>query len=253
MKRSFFSYTYIPAIFLCFIGLVNCATNESNETTKNIPVSWNTGFTMPAILASSNISLNSISDLSKLISASWYEDIDVRQTRIGETVFSSCADYFDKAKPSTRPTREYEMNTYLEFKIMCEATRLLVSAHNSEESFLPRIIINDDTPKLWPKKIALQISTEESRRIANNAKLKTWADVTTIIKVEKHSESKSIYFYDGGYQEVEILGNGDANHDGIEDVFIVVRDHVEGGSYFNIRLFVLSVNAKGAWEIIKIF
>ncbi len=65
--------------------------------------------------------------------------------------------------------------------------------------------------------------------------------------------SFTVYFHDGGYQEVEILGNGDANNDGIEDVFIVVRDYVEGGNYFNMRLFVLSVNAKGSWELIKNF
>ncbi|MCP4267859.1 MAG: hypothetical protein GY777_20200 [Candidatus Brocadiaceae bacterium] len=253
MKVSLLNYTRISAVFLCFIGLVSCAIKESNEATKKIPVSWNTGFTMPVILASSDISLNSISDLSKLNSAPWYADVNVRQTKVGETVFSSCADYFDKAEPSTHTIRDNEMNAYLEFKIMCEATQLLINAKDSKESFLPDIILNDDVPKLWPKKIALQISTEESRRITHNPKLKTWNDVTPIIKIEKRSETKSIYFHDGGYQEIEILGNGDANSDGIEDVFIVVRDHVEGGNYFNIRLFVLSINAKGNWELIKDF
>jgi hypothetical protein len=208
---------------------------------------------MPAILASSDVSLNSISDLSELISAPWYADVDVRQTKVGESVFSSCADYFDKAKPATRTIRDSEMNAYLEFKIMCEATRLLMNAHNSKESFLPNIILNNDVPKFWPKKIALIISTKESMRIARDAKLRTWADVTPIVKIETHSKTKSTYLHDGGYQEVEILGYGDNNNDGIEDVFIVVRDHVEGGNYFNIRLFVLSINSKGNWELIKDF
>jgi len=253
MKLSLLSYTRIMAIFLCFIGLASCAINESNESKNSFPVSWNTGFTMPSILASSDVSLNSIGHLSKLISALWYTDVDVRQTKVGETVFSSCADYFDKSKPSTRTIRDNEMNAYLEFKIMCEATRLLINANNSKESFLPDIILNDDAPKSWPKEIALQISTEETKRITHTSKLKTWVDVTPIIKVETYSETKSVYFHDGGYQEVEILGNGDANNDGIEDIFIVVRDYVEGGNYFNIRLFVLSVNAKGNWELIKNF
>ncbi len=251
MKLSPLSYTRILATLLCFIGLVNCATNETKESTKNIPVSWSTGFTMPAILASSDISLNGVSDLPMLISAPWYADINVRQTKVGETVFSSCADYFDKSEPSTRTIRDNEMNAYLEFKIMCEATRLLINANNSKESFLPGTILNDGVPKVWPKEIALQISTEELRKIQHNPKLKTWADVTPIIKIETQSETKSIYFHDGGYQEVEILGNGDVNNDGVEDVFIVVRDHVEGGNYFNMRLFALSINDKGNWKLIK--
>jgi hypothetical protein len=76
---------------------------------------------------------------------------------------------------------------------------------------------------------------------------------TPITQIERHSETKSIYFYDGGSQEVEILGYGNANSDSIEDVFMVVRDHVDGGNYFNIRLFVLSMNANGNWDILKEF
>ncbi len=253
MKYSLFKFARISVIFLCSIGLASCASNESNEKRKSIPVSWSSGFTLPSILASSDVSLNNVSDLSELISAPWYADIDVRETKSGESVFSSCADYFDKAKSTTRTIRDSEMYAYLEFKIMCEATRLLINAQNSKESFLPNAILNNVTPKFWPKKFALQISTKESMRIACDSKLRTWADVTPITKVEVYSKTKSTYFHDGGYQEVEILGFGDSNNDGIEDVFIVVHDHVEGGNYFNIRLFVLSINSNGSWELIKDF
>lgn len=253
MKRSFINYTRILAIFIGFIGLVNCARNESNDSTKNIPVSWNTGFTMATLLESSNMSLNNIGDLSKLISASWYAKIDVKQTKDGETLLSSCTDYFNKASTSTRTIRDNEMNAYLEFKIMCEATRILINANSSKESFLPDIILNDLVPRLWPKKIALQISLEESKRIYHNPNFKTWADVTPIIKVEILSKTKTIYFHEGGRQEVEILGKGDVNSDSIEDIIIVVRDHVEDGNYFNLRLFVLSLNSKGNWGLITYF
>ena len=253
MKYSLFKFTRISVIFLCSIGFASCASNESNGKTKSIPVSWSSGFTLTSMLASLDVSLNNISDLSELISAPWYADIDVRDTKSGGSVFSSCADYFDKAKSTTRTIRDSEMNAYLEFKIMCEATQLLINAQNSKESYLPNTILNNETPKLWPKKIALQISTKESMRIARDAELRTWADVTPITKVDVYSKTKSAYFHDGGYQEVEILGFGDSNNDGIEDVFIVVHDHVEGGNYFNIRLFVLSVNSSGIWELIKGF
>ena len=39
--------------------------------------------------------------------------------------------------------------------------------------------------------------------------------------------------------------------DDIEDVFILSRDQVEGGNYFNMRLFILSVNSQGNWKLIK--
>lgn len=239
------------AISMCFVGLVKAASNESNATTKTIPVTWSSGFTMPSLLASADVTLNNISDLPKLINAPWYAEIEVKKTKLGESVFSSCRDYFDKAGPSTRTKRDNEMSAYLEFKIMCEATRLLLNANNSKESFLPDNILNKDVAKFWPKQIALQTSAERAKRIAHNAKLRTWQDVTPIVNVEKNSKTKSTYFHNGGYQEVEMLGYGDANNDGVEDAFIVVRDYVEGGNYFNIRLFVLSLNAKGNWALIN--
>lgn len=251
MRLSLFKFMCISFVFLCFIGMVGCVSNKSNGAKTSIPVRWSSGYTMPALLASSGISVNNIDDLSELITSSWYAEVDVKQTKVGRSVFNSCMDYFDKAGPSTRTIRDHEMSAYLEFKIMCEATRLLINASNSKESFLPEIILDKDVPKIFPKAIALQISTEESRQTSQTAMVRTWADVTPMIRVETHSKTKSTYFHEGGYQEVEILGYGDDNNDDVEDVFIVVRDYVTGGNYFNIRLFVLSIDSKGDWELIK--
>ncbi len=244
-------------ICLHFIGLTGCALNTSEQASKNIPVRWSSGFKMPDLLATSDISLNSQSDLVKIVNAPWYSKIEVTQTKIGETTFSSCSDYFDHAKSSTRTIKDSEMGAYLEFKTMCEATQLLMNAAESKKSYFSDKVSNgklldNDVPKIWPKDFALQISAEESKRAAQNPKQKTWSDITPIIKYEEQSETKSTYFHNGGYQELEILGYGDANGDDVEDVFIVVSDHVEGGNYFNMRLFVLSINAKKNWELIKV-
>mgnify|MGYP001813641967 CR=1 FL=1 len=244
-------YKRIAAILFCFFGLASCASMTSDKTTKAIPVSWDKGFTMPALLASPGVSLNDIGDLPKLVAASWYAEINVSQTKVGDAVFSSCSDYFDKGQQSTRTVRDSEMDAYMEFKIMCEATRLLINAKPSKESFMQGNLLTIDTPHLWPKDMALQISIAESRRSADDPKIKTWSDATPITQYKSLSETQAIYFHEGGYQEVEVLGNGDANDDGIEDLFLIVRDQVEGGDYFNLRLFVLSVDARGTWMLIK--
>lgn len=205
---------------------------------------------MPSLLAS-DATLNSVSDLDMLINAPWYDEIAVTKTKIGETAFSSCHDYFTKAEEATRAAKENEMGAYLEFKIMCEATRLLMDSKDSKKSFLPKNVLSKTAPKFWPKAMALQISTEESKRSAENPKLTSLNDVTPVIKYESQSNSKATYFHKGGYQEAEVAGRGDANNDGIEDIFLVVRDHVDGGDYFNIRLFVLSVDSKAGWHLIR--
>lgn len=99
----------------------------------------------------------------------------------------------------------------------------------------------------------MTISTLESKRISDNSNFKTWGDVMPIDGFEKESEAKATYFNDEGFKEVDVLGNGDFNGDDINDIIVVVRDHVTGGDYFNMRLFVLSVNRKGDWELIESF
>lgn len=225
--------------------------DKTKASRKNRPVSWDTGFTMSSLLAVSGVTLNSINDLPKLIDAPWYDEIAVTKTKVGETALSSCHDYFTKADDTTHAAKENEIGAYLELKIMCEATRLLMNAKESKKSFLPNDVLSKTAPQLWPKAMALQISTEESKRSAENPKLTSLNDVTPVIKYESQSNSRATYFHNGGYQEVEILGRGDANNDGIEDIFLVLRDHVNGGDYFNIRLFVLSVDSKAGWHLIK--
>ena len=241
----------LSAILLCCAGMAACALNTPNTATKNIPVSWSTGFTMPSLLASPDSSINNLSDLPKLITAPWYAEIDVSHTKVGKTTLSSCAEYFNKAELLTRTTHDNEMNAYLEFKVMCEATQRLIQSNESKISFLRGDVLNEHTPTLWPKAIALQISTEESKKNSLNPTLKFWNEITPIIKYEAQSKTKSTYFHKSGYQEVEIIGYGDVNHDGIEDLIIVVRDHVKGGNYYNLRLLVLSVNSQGIWGLIE--
>ena len=253
MNNLLLRFLCVGTFFLYFLGMMGCASNKANEVKKSMPVRWTEFFTMPSILASSDFPLNSVNDLPSLIDAQWYSEIEAINTKAGNYVFTSCKDYFDKAKPTTHTLKDNEMTAYLEFKIMCEATKILMNAKKSEESFLPNVLLNNETPKNWPKEIAPQISTEESMRILGDTSMSTWADVTTIVKVKNYSGTKSTYFYDGGYQNIEILGYGDSNNDSIEDVFIIVRDHVSGGNYFNIRLFILSVTPRGKWEILKRF
>lgn len=248
--RKIISITVIP---LFFINLISCAANKSNEGESNIPVSWSAGFTMPSLLDSPDVKLNSKTDLPKLINAPWYASIKVNSEKGDVVELSSCSDYFDKEGLSTRTAKDNEMNSYLEFKVMCEATRLLIRANSSKESFLPNTILSDAIPESWPKEIALQISDIESNRNNKNSNLKTWADVTPITKVEENSKVKSTYFHDGGYQEVQVVGKGDVNNDSIQDVIVVINEYVEGGSYFNIRLFALSADAEGSWKLIKEF
>ncbi|PKG85638.1 hypothetical protein CXF85_02260 [Colwellia sp. 75C3] len=246
----YFKPLLIASAIFFLVTAQGCVTNAAPEPKVSIPVSWNTGFTLPELLAST-IEFSTIEDLEQLISAPWYADITMTHTKAGDSVFNTCQNYFEQGIETTRTAKENEMGPYLEFKVMCEAANLLLSAKNATSSFLPERVLSNDLPKLLPKSVALQTSLEESKRNANNAALSHWADITPLTKYESQSATKSTYYHDGGYQELEIIGRGDTNNDLIEDVIVVVHDYLDGGNYMNIRLLVLSVDKQNNWQLIK--
>lgn len=250
MNIEFLKSLFIISTLLCLVAVQGCESVSHQESSSDIPVSWQSGFVLPDLLAS-NIKLTGNNDLGRLIDAPWYTEISVSNTKTGESVFASCSDYFEKVLETTRTTKENEMGPYLEFKIMCEAVRILISSNESKWTYLSDLVLSESLPSLLPKEIALQTSLEESKRNAKEVALVYWEDITPITKYEYLSATKSIYHHNGGYQELEIVGWGDTNNDFIEDVIVVVRDYVEGGSYMNIRLLVLSVSSKGNWALIK--
>jgi hypothetical protein len=250
MNIKYFKLLLMASAFLCLVAVQGCETKGGYESKNSLPVSWDTGFTLPDQLASP-IELNKLDDLEQLIDAPWYAEIAMSHTKKGESVFTSCRDYFEQAIDTTRTTKENEMGPYLELKVMCEATRLLLSAKKSKWSYLPDLVLSGDLPNLLPKSVALQTSLEESKRNAKNSELTYWADITPITKYEFQSTTKSTYYHNGGYQELEIVGRGDTNSDLIEDIIVVVRDYLEGGNYMNIQLLVLSVDSQNNWQLIK--
>ncbi len=76
-----------------------------------------------------------------------------------------------------------------------------------------------------------------------------WGDVNDITEVNHVSEHRAEYRSVSGVQTLSVLGRGDFNDDEHEDILVSVQDSVEGGSYFNMRLFVISVNESGSWDV----
>lgn len=249
MNIKLFKLLSIVSTLLSIVIVQGCAGNMVNKSDNTIPVTWDSGFILPDLLASA-IEINQISNITQLIATPWYAEIAVSHTKSGQSIFTSCQDYFEQAIAATRTSKENEMGPYLEFKAMCEAARLLISAKDSKWSYLPDLILSDESPRLWPKSVALQTSQEESKRNDKNNALTFWEDITPITKYESQSITKSTYHHKGGYQELDIVGRGDSNNDSIEDVIVVVRDYLEGGNYFNIRLLILSVDIQNKWRVL---
>lgn len=191
-------------------------------------------------------------ELSGLLSKEWYAPVEVINTRSEEEgTFSSCEEYFREGTPESRTLREHEMNAFVELAIMCRATKLLSSAESPRTSYISDPILNASSPDKFPSDLAFETSKTESEENRNDPTVQYWGDINKIRKVDAISPHVVDFYTTGGVQRMELVGRGDFDGDGVEDVLISSRDSVDGGSYQHLRLFVLSVDAEGDWQVIR--
>ncbi|WP_027328248.1 hypothetical protein [Marinimicrobium agarilyticum] len=238
----------LVTIFL--FNLVGCSEGQTNNEEAHA-ISWYPGFTMPELLAA-NVDIEKREDLAALLSKDWYASIDVANTRSAEEdAFSNCQEYFREATPKTRTLREHEMNAFVELAVMCRATELMVGAKTPRKSYIPEDILTASSPEKFPSEIAFETSKTESEKNRNDPLVKHWGDINKIREVNAVSPYAVDFYTMGGVQRLELVGRGDFDGDGVEDVLLSSRDSVDGGSYQHLRLFVLSVDADGDWRTIK--
>jgi len=99
--------------------------------------------------------------------------------------------------------------------------------------------------------LAFETSKTESEESRRDPEVKYWSDINEIRNVDVISPQVVDFYTTGGLQRLELVGRGDFDGDGVEDVLISSRDSVDGGSYQHLRLFVLSVDAEGDWRTIR--
>ncbi len=237
------------------VSLLGCTNNvpwqqHSASTGGTIPVEWTQELNMADLLAEETV-VNSQEDLSRLLAKPWYASIDVKTNNADENkALNNCRDFFAIKAPDLHAQREQENNSLLEFKLMCEATRLLSLATPARYSNIPSNLLDTQLPTKLPKSLALITSQSEQYRIQHDHNLIHWGDINSMRKVEQKSAYQSVYYSGAGVQTLAVLGHGDINGDKWNDILVAVKDTVEGGSYFNLRLFVLTVTAQEQWQVV---
>lgn len=243
--------TFRKKLVLLLLFIVGYSPLLAGPVKEKYSVMWSEEYQMPALLSDS-ISIKDQPDLKKLLIAPWYAAFAVVNTRtLSETNISNCNQYLLEATDKIRTLRENEMSPFLEFVVMCRATKILVDAKKPLKSNVPKFFLNRTMPNKFPKAMAVLISKKESIQSTSNKYLHYWGDINKGLKFESESKNKVSFSGEGGEQEIVLIGRGDFNNDGYEDVLLSSRETVQGGSYFNYRLFSLTASEKGEWELIK--
>lgn len=241
--------------------LLACTDNAPTSQTQSVipttnPVSWYAGYKLPALLEQ-NIVLESQADVATLLDKKWYAEFNVKQIDISDKTYtvSSCSDLTKLDTVKLNTLREKENAPFMELLVMCKATKAIVNAKPSQQSFIQHLTFDKTLPNTLPKSIGLIISDVESKRKLQDQTLTSWSDINTISSITDLGQNHSTYVHnDGSQQELELVAKGDFNGDGIEDFLLTSRDSMQGGSYSATRLFLFSKlsNESGITELTNI-
>lgn len=219
---------------------------------------------MPQLLSAPVAPVNA-ADLAQVLTSAWYARIEATGSDTGAEIhdnsahkeLGSCRDYLDFANmiaPRTvQAARESESNALLELMVMCRATMYLRAASPATTSYLPEVIYTANSPQYFPAELALQSSAAEAALTVQNRATRYWADVNSGLTQVEVSEFVSSYRGGGIRQTLSVVGYGDVDRDGCEDVVMVSHDQLEGSRYYNLRLFVMTVDATHTWRVLAQF
>lgn len=234
------------------VSLAACTgapARQDESKAHALPVTWTQELGMASLLDQAP-EVTTQKELSELLELPWYTSINIKAPELNKPhSVASCNDYLAIKTPELRAQKEQEHNALLELMTMCEATRLLSEASPAKQSNIPAQPLHAQLPEKLPKSIALVTSQSEWNRIKNDQGISTWGDVNAVSMAEQPSTHQTKFRSDAGLQTLSILGRGDFNEDGREDLLLSVKDTVEGGSYFSLRLFVLTVTDQGDWQV----
>jgi hypothetical protein len=134
-----------------------------------------------------------------------------------------------------------EFNVYQSRDAQCRAAALLARARPSKTSFLHGFALDAQAPNQLPAALNFSISPDDDQRISQAvAEGKPWSAVEEVHLLDHASASEASYAANGSEQALTILGHGDVNGDGVEDLLLLSRGRLTEGSLKLIRVFLLT-------------
>ncbi|MBU0699823.1 hypothetical protein KKE26_00765 [bacterium] len=257
--KNFINSVCIPMLILVFIFALSsgCFVRKSDVSISKqavqYPVKWYES-SLFKIGSDNATSINTKDQLRKLLSMKWYQEIEVISPSDTTQSISvcTCEQFLEIERKKFEPKKAYEANAYMALATMSHAVKEIINAKSASVSFLRYMKLNKKTPDIFPAEMACIPSTTERKRLLSQKKRDRWSEVNQIKAVKSIDNLNAVYYdMNGVEQEIEIIGYGDFNHDGIDDILLLVQNSVTGGSYFTMSLFILTKRSSHAtYEVI---
>ncbi len=225
------------ALILASLGLAACAPVSQQPADEGKYL--HAGFVLNEHLASSLPEVTA-ADLPKMLQAPWRQAFGFGGLSGEQRQVSSCRAYGDALNAGLRPALEADYTLLAELAVMCRAACAMSDARAARESHIGTLPFNGQLPILLPADLALRASTEDHARFAAAEPEARWAEVASLKSVEIHGPEYAVYRQLSGDQVVRLVGRGDVDGDGVEDLLLTSKDVGSDGSLLGYRLFTIT-------------
>lgn len=254
MQRNIiFRYTKLGVI-TAFSLLLNISCFAGPEkSTDVLKLRWFDGLSLGQMLGT-EIASDSKANLTKQLSANWYDSFDLHNplNASDKKSIKNCMEFFSAAENHLQPVNEKDALPYMELGMMCQAVQTIIMGKDAKRSYIGPFKMDKTIVDTFPPQLANIISTEERKRILNDKKVTSLGKAVKIESIQIENDKKATIKEHGGSQEIELLGQGDFNGDGIADLLVLVRDSVDEGTFGSVELFALTKRRdEASFELLK--
>jgi hypothetical protein len=256
---------FIAALIVNSFLTVGCSSSHQTESSKSLyPPVWTSHLNLRDSLAAS-IPNDSADNLRVQLHTDWSRQFEVTYPGIqlngtasssGRTV-KSCIDSFDGEAKGATPANESEATAYFLMLSACEAVRTIASAESSTRSYLTSESLDVSDPSKLPAKLAITIVsdtdyTEHTKDESLSMKNAIESMGITIEKVDIVDSSKAVLTDSTGNRSyITIIGRGDFNSDGIEDVLVSVLLVLPGSPHFSMLFEITQYDDEGLLKVLR--
>lgn len=157
----------------------------------------------------------------------------------------TCDGLFKADAADTKLSPDESFNVYRAWAQSCYASKVMASAKKAKVSHLSDFKLDKKWVGELPARLSLTISKDDQRRIdsvvARHGGLVEATDVASM-KFKNTDKVQQVTVTDksGGVVRIDLVGKGDFNGDGIEDLLVATTDSIDGGDYQSLGLYTLT-------------
>jgi hypothetical protein len=136
---------------------------------------------------------------------------------------------------------ESDASSLRDISTTCIAAKLLLDSTSSARTYIDYPLATKSFLQKAPYNLSQMISNESREKLANQKPVATWWNAEPIKSIKKFNNNNFSLELSGSTQTITVMGHGDIDGDGIEDIILKIVDTIHPpATYFNARLYVLT-------------